>query len=188
MSSRFTIYDSRPGGCRDDAGFTLAEALVAMGITVVGVMSLGLALAAGTRMLVGGQGQMVAAQRAAEAVEAVFKARDSRTIEWAEIRNVVGEGNGAGVFLDGPREIRDPGDDGLINTDDDGEIEEVITPGVDGLLGTDDDQHTPLTGYTREIEIRDIGPNLRQIRVIVKYKGDGGEREYVLTTYVSSYA
>jgi type II secretory pathway pseudopilin PulG len=169
-------------------GFTLIEALVAMGVTVVGVMSLGMALAVGTRMLVGGQGQMVAGQRAAEAVEAVFKARDSRIITWAEIRNVVGEGKDPGIFLDGPRDLRDPGPDGLINTADDGDILEVITPGADGLLGTDDDLRTPLTNYTREIEIRDISDNLRRIRVIVKYRSDGGEREYVLTTFVSSYA
>ena len=173
---------------RKDDGFTLIEALVAMGVTVVGVMSLGMALAVGTRMLVGGQGQMVASQRAAEAVEAVFKARDSRLITWAQLRNVVGEGEAAGIFLDGPQDLRDPGDDGLINTEDDGDVLEVITPGADALLGTADDLHTPLSGYTREIEIRDISDNLRQIRVIVKYKSDGGTREYVLTTFVSSYA
>ena len=85
-------------------------------------------------------------------------------------------------------EPRDPGLDGLINTADDGDILEVITPGTDGLLGTDDDLRTPLTSYTREIEIRDLSDNLRRIRVIVKYRSDGGEREYVLTTFVSSYA
>lgn len=173
---------------KKEEGFTLVEALIAMGVTVVGVMALSMALAFGTRMLVSGQGQMVAGQRAAEAVEAVFKARDSRVIPWSQIRNEVGAGADNGIFLDGPREIRNPGNDGLINTADDGAVEEVITPGPDGLLGTDDDQRTPLTGYTREIEIRDIGTNLRRIRVIVRYRSDGGEREYVLTTFVSSYA
>lgn len=173
---------------RNEQGFTLVEAFVAMGITVVGVMSLAMVLAFGTRMLVGGQDQMIASQRAAEAVETIFKARDSRVIAWNQIRNVVGEGGDAGIFLDGPREIRDPGDDGLINTADDGDLLEIITPGADGLLGTDDDQRTPMHGYTREIEIRDINPNLRQVRVIVKYESDGATREYVLTTYVSAYA
>ena len=173
---------------RNEQGFTLIEALVAMGVTVVGVMSLAMVLAFGTRMLVGGQGQMVASQRAAEAIEAVFKARDSRVIQWSQIRNQVGQGADNGIFLDGPRAIRQPGPDGLINTNDDGAVEEVITPGPDGLLGTIDDQRTPLDGFTREIEIRDLGPNLRQIRVIVRYRSDGGERQYVLTTYVSSYA
>lgn len=173
---------------RRQDGFTLMEALVAMGITVVGVMSLSMALAFGTRMLVGGQGQMVASQRAAEAIEAVFKARDSRVLQWSQIRNVVGAGSDNGIFLDGPRPIRQAGADGLINTNDDGALEEVVTPGVDGLLGTADDQRTPLDGFTREIEIRDLSPNLRQIRVIVRFRSDGAERQYVLTTYVSSYA
>jgi type II secretory pathway pseudopilin PulG len=174
---------------RED-GFTLVEALVAMGITVVGVMSLAMVLAFGTRMLVSGQGQMVAGQRAAEAVEAVFKARDSRVIQWNQIRNAApANGNpGGGIFLNGPREIRNPGADGLINTADDGAIEEVVTPGADGLLGTADDLRTPLAGYTREIEISDLGPNLRQIRVIVRYRSEVGDREFVVTTYVSSYA
>lgn len=185
MMQRFTI-SSRD--LRGDHGFTLIEALVAMGVTVVGVMSLAMVLAFGTRMLVGGQGQMIAGQRAAEAVEAVFKARDSRVIAWNQIRNVVGAGADGGIFLDGPRQLRNPGADGLINTADDGAIEEMITPGADGLLGTADDLRTPLDGYTREIEIRDIGPNLRRIRVILRYRSDGGDREYVLTTYVSSYA
>ena len=173
---------------KHEQGFTLIEALVAMGITVVGVMSLSMAMAFGTRMLISGQGQMIASQRAAEAIEAVFKARDSRILQWSQIRNQVGQGADAGIFQDGPRPIRQPGPDGLINTNDDGAVEEVITPGPDGLLGTIDDQRTPLTGYTREIEIRDLGPNLRRIRVIVTYQSDGAPRQYVLTTYVSSYA
>ncbi|MDQ3069105.1 MAG: prepilin-type N-terminal cleavage/methylation domain-containing protein [Acidobacteriota bacterium] len=174
---------------REQSGFTLVEALVAMGVTVVGVLSLAAALAFGTRMLLGSQGQIVASQRAAEAIEAVFKARDSRVIAWSLIRNEEGEsGSDNGIFLDGPRDIREPGDDGLINTDDDGDIEEVIRPGVDGLMGTADDERTPLSNYSREIEIRDIGPNLRRIRVIVRYRSDGAQREYVLTTFVSAYA
>lgn len=174
---------------RDARGFTLVEALIAMAVTVVGVLSLAAVLGFGVRMLLGNQNQLVATQRAAEAVESVFKARDSRIITWAEIRNVEGEsGADGGVFLDGPRDLRDPGPDGLVNTADDGAIEELVTPGQDGLLGTEDDQRTPLTDFTREIEIRDLGPNLRQIRVILRYRTDGGEREYVLTTYVSAYA
>lgn len=181
MQARSTIHES-------DAGFTLIEALTAMAITIVGVMSLAMAMAFGTRMLIGGQGQMVASQRAAEAVEAVFKARDSRVIAWSQIRNQAGQGADNGIFLDGPRPIRQAGPDGLINTNDDGAVEEVVTPGPDGLLGTADDLRTPLSGFTREIEIRDLGPSLRRIRVIVRYRSDGVDREYVITTFVSSYA
>ena len=46
----------------------------------------------------------------------------------------------------------------------------------------------PLNDFTREIEIRDIGDNLRQIRVIVRYQIGHLVREYTLTTYISSFA
>ncbi len=79
-------------------------------------------------------------------------------LTWAQIRNVNGAGGDNGVFLDGPRDVREPGADGLANTADDGAIAQVVKPGPDGLLGTADDEITPLVGFTREIEIRDIGP------------------------------
>jgi hypothetical protein len=122
-------------------------------------------------------------------VESVFKSRDTRTITWAQIRNVRGQsGADGGVFQDGARDIRDPGPDGLINTADDGDAISTITPGPDGLLGTADDVRTPLSGFSREIEIRDLEPNLRQLRVIVRYRTFLGQRQYVLTTYVSAFA
>ena len=65
---------------------------------------------------------------------------------------------------------------------------EIIKPGPDGLLGTDDDTRTPLVDVTREIEIRDISPSLRQLRVVVRYRTATGRRQYVLTTFLSSYA
>ena len=34
---------------------------------------------------------------------------------------------------------------------------------------------TPLFGFTREIEIRDIAPTLRQLRVIVRYPTSNGK-------------
>ncbi len=84
--------------------------------------------------------------------------------------------------------MRDPGPDGLVNTADDGAVVQVIKPGPDGLLGTADDQAQPLFGFTREIEIRNITTTLRQIRVIVRYRTANGSGQYVLTTYLSTYA
>ena len=61
--------------------------------------------------------------------------------------------------------------------------------------GTTDD--IPLSDYTREIQISDVmtdyapiivNPNLRQIRVIIKYKVSGGWRTYTLTTFISSFS
>ena len=171
---------------RDD-GFTLIEVMISMVIIVVGVIALGTAVATAARMLTASQDQLIATQRAAEAVESVFKARDNRILTWDQIRNVVG-GGGGGIFIDGPQDVRDPGADGLVNTADDGAVENLIKPGVDGLLGTADDEVTPLNGFTREIEIRDIRANLRELKVIIRYRSSTGPTQYVLTTYISSYA
>ncbi len=174
---------------RSDAGFTLIEVMIAMGLLIVGVVALLGVVTVAARRLTGSQDQLIASQRAAEAAESVFKARDNRILTWAQIRNRAG-GSGAdgGVFHDGPEAVRDPGPDGLCNTDDDGALVEIIKPGPDGLLGTADDVHVPLFGFTREIEIRDISQTLRQLRVIVRYRTSSGTSQFVLTTYLSAYA
>jgi prepilin-type N-terminal cleavage/methylation domain-containing protein len=157
---------------RDTSGFTLIETLIAMGLVTIGLLALAGAIGFGSRALLGSQDQLVASQRAAEAIEGVFKARDSRVLLWARIQNALGaSGSDGGVFLDGPQSLRNPGPDGVINTvDDSGEVE----PG--------------LREFTREIEIRNLGPSLRRVRVIVRYPVAGGTREFVLITFVSSYA
>jgi prepilin-type N-terminal cleavage/methylation domain-containing protein len=172
-----------------ESGYTLIEVLVAIGLVLVGVMGLEGAIAYGVRRLTASQEQLVAGQRAAEAIESVFKARDNRILTWAQIRNVHGvTGGDGGVFLDGPQGVKDSGPDGLVNTADDGALEQIVTPGPDGLLGTADDIKTPLIGFSREIKITDISPNLRQLQVIVRYPTANGQATYVVTTYISSYA
>ena len=44
-----------------------------------------------------------------------------------------------GVFNDAFTNLTLPGADGLVNTADDGAIEELRTPGADGILGNTDD-------------------------------------------------
>lgn len=170
-------------------GFTLIEVCVAMGLVATSALALAGLIAFSARTALGSQDQLIASQRAAEAAESVFKSRDTRLLTWNQIRNIVGRsGADGGIFQDGPRDIRDPGADGLINTADDGAVVQTITPGPDGLLGTTDDERAPLSGFSREIEIRDLEPNLRQLRVIVRYRTFLGQRQYVLTTYVSAFA
>ncbi len=172
-----------------ERGFTLIESLVALGILSGGLLALALVLTTGVKKLADAPIDLIAKQKATEAIEAVFQARDTRVLTWAQIRNVQG-GTGAdgGIFLDGPQPIRIPGADGLINTADDGAVERLILPGSDGLLGTADDQSIPLSQYTREIRIRDINAVLRQIDVTVTYQTGNGTRRYALTTYISSYS
>ncbi len=166
------------------SGFTLVEAMVALGILAVGLLSLASVLSAGLKRMGDAPTDLIARQKAVEAVESVYAARDSRVLAWARIRNVA---NG-GVFLAGPRPLRDPGLDGLTNTADDGADEAFVQPGPDGLLGTADDVRTPLSQYRREIVIRDISPTLRQLTVTVTVQTGNGPRNYVITTLISSFA
>jgi prepilin-type N-terminal cleavage/methylation domain-containing protein len=172
-----------------DTGFSLIEVLIAMLIVTIGAFALHASVVVSARKITGSQEQFIASQRAAEAIESVFKARDNRVLAWAQIRNVLGaSGSDGGIFVDGAAPVRDPGPDGLSNTADDLAVATVIRPGPDGLLGTPDDISQPLFGFTREIEIREISATLRQLRVIVRYRSSTGTGQYVLVTYVSAYA
>ncbi|MEW5981366.1 MAG: hypothetical protein AB1806_03230 [Acidobacteriota bacterium] len=170
-------------------GFSVLEVLVAVSVLAFGLLSLGSVLTTGLTRLGAAPADLIARQKASEAIECVYAARDTRLLTWAQIRNARGgSGSDGGIFLDGPQPLRSPGPDGLVNTTDDGDVESLVQPGPDGLLGTDDDILMPMSQYTREIEIRDLGGTLRQVRVIVKVRGAQGERAYILTTLVSAWA
>lgn len=174
-------------------GFSLIELTFALGIIAVAVLGLAGVMASGMRHLSNSPQHVIAAQEAAQAVEAVFAARDSHKISWAQIRNVHGgSGSDGGVFLDGAKLLYQGGTDGLVNTADDPSVLEVINlPGPDNLLGTADDRTVSLDGFDREISIRDIsgsGGQLRSIVVTVTYQSGTGRQSYVLRTYISPYA
>jgi prepilin-type N-terminal cleavage/methylation domain-containing protein len=172
-----------------ERGFTLVESLLALGILSGGLLMLCMVLVTGVKRLADAPLDLMAKQKAVEAVEAVFQARDTRLLTWSQIRNVQGgSGTDGGVFLDGARPMKTAGLDGLVNTADDGAVEVVVLPGADGVLGTADDQSIPLTQFTREVRIRDINAVLRQIDVIITYQTSNGTRQYSLMTYVSSYS
>ena len=117
---------------------------------------------------------LLAREKAREAIESVHAARDTGEASWATIRNV-SEG---GVFLDGNQAIKAPGNDGLVNTADDGAAQ--ISAGE----------------FTREVDISPLNydgtttlnPNLREVRVVIRYKVAQAWQSYVLTTYISSYS
>lgn len=175
---------------KSDSGFSLIESLVSVGILSFGMLAIAAAFLQGTMQLSGAHLDVLAREKAAEAIESVFTSRDTRTIQWAQIRNVEGPGGGAGgVFIDGAMPLARPGLDGLVNTaDDDEELEALVMPGPDGLLGTADDVTQPLTQFTREVVIRDVSMTLRRLTVIIRYRIGEIPREYSISTLISSYA
>lgn len=174
---------------RSEAGASLIEVMVALAVLTVGALGMAGVFAQGMEKTMSSPGDLVATQKAAEAIETVFSARDSHTITWAEIRNVEGvTGIDGGVFLDGPQPLRAAGDDGLVNTEDDGDIEQVVLPGPDQIMGTDDDVIETLSGFEREIAIVDLQNDLRSITVTVTYRAGASLRAYTLTTYISNFS
>ena len=168
-------------------GFTLAETVIALGVLTTGVLGAAAVLATGMQNLSSSPGDVVSTQKAAQAIEAVFSARDSGKLTWAQIKNA----SQGGVFLDGAQPLKLAGDDGLVNTADDTTIETTIFPGPDKTLQTADDVVTPLSNYTRQIAIQDV-PNengeLRSVVVTIKYRNGPTTRTYTLTTYISAYS
>jgi hypothetical protein len=167
-----------------ERGFGLIESLIGLMLLSVGLLGIGSAFAQGMRSLSGSNYDIIAREKAVEAVESVFSARDTKTMLWADIRNEQGEtGTDDGVFMDGEHPLHLAGADGLINTRDDlGEIEAIVRETEAGIV------NQPLDKFTRQIEITTISTSLRQVKVTVRYKVGQEERKYVVTTYISSYS
>ena len=174
----------------NQSGFSLIEAIIAVAILSFGMLAIAAAFLQGTVQLSGSHLDVLAREKAAEAIESVFTSRDTRIVQWTQIRNVAGEsGTDGGIFIDGAQPLTRPGADGLTNTaDDDDDLEVLVQPGVDGLLGTADDVQRPLTEFSREIVIRDVSLTLRRLTVVIRYRVGDIPREYSITTLISSYA
>lgn len=175
-------------------GFSLIEVIISTAILATGLLTLAGYMAFGLTYMSGSSFAVLAREKAREAVESVHTARDTGRLTWAKIQN---QSKTGGVFKDAFTDLTTPGADGLVNTNDDGGIEELRSPGPDGLLGNSDDVRQPLKNFQRQITISDlmrdgvanvVNPNLRQIKVTIKYTVQGIERSYVITTYVSSYS
>jgi prepilin-type N-terminal cleavage/methylation domain-containing protein len=186
----------------NERGFSLIEVVLATAVLTVGLLGAAGVLSTGMQRLATSPNDVIATQKAAEAVESVFSARDSHKVTWAQLQNLKGaSGSDGGVFIDGPQSLKLAGPDGLVDTSDDGAVETVTLPGLDQLLGTPDDKTVTLFNYKREIKIRDIpdepvgcgggGPDpctLRSVTVIVTYPDGKSTRTYTLTTYISNFS
>lgn len=166
------------------AGFSLIEAMVAMCILTVGAVGMAAVFLNGMQAATSSPNELIATQKAAEAIESVFGARDSHSITWAQLRNA----SYGGIFVNGARPMKVAGADGVVNTSDDGAVESVTLPGIDQMIGTGDDKVETLVNFTREIRIVDVTQDLRSITVIITYQSGAMTQKYTLTSFISSYA
>ena len=175
---------------REEKGFTLIEVMVSMAILVIGVLSLASIFTQGLKANYQNQIQYIAQQKAQEAMESIFTARDTRLVTSAQINNV----SNGGIFTDNAQPLLAPGPDGLFGTADDDATNPdtiVVAPGPDGIFGTADDVSIPLNPWmTRTIVIAPAAntPNLKTITVTIKWMYQGQPGQYQLVSFISNFS
>jgi len=184
-------------------GFTLIETMIAIVILMVGILSLVAVFATAVASTQNAQENLIARQKAEEAMESIFTARNTQQITFAEIANI----SNGGIFTDGATPLLSAGPDGLVNTADDVPFpangvcptgpECITLPGPDGILGTADDVPMSLANFTRQIQINSvleddlvtINPNLKQITITVVYVtgGSPAPHSYSVNALISAF-
>ena len=175
---------------RKQKGFTLLEIVIAMAVLSFGILALASFYTQGMQASYRSQIQFIAQEKAQEALETIFTARDTQMLSFAQINNV----SAGGVFLDGPQPLLAPGPDGLVGTADDDAAKPdniVVGPGPDNVLGTADDTTINLNPWmTRTILIQPVQNenNLNQITITGNYNYEGQAGQFQLVCYISSYS
>lgn len=173
-----------------ERGFTLVEVIIAMLIMGIGLVALMGVFSQSMVTVHFAQEDLLAKQKAREAIESIYTARNTQQITFTQIQSV----SAGGIFLEGWQPLRLPGADGLIGTTDDGAVEVLRLPGPDGLLGTSDDVIRTLTNFQRQISFTSVivggvpSLDLRQVTVRVQYRtARGWQRAYQLQAYISRF-
>jgi hypothetical protein len=173
-----------------ESGYGLLEVLMAVFVSVIGLVSLLALFSQSVVTMVLVQEELIAKHKAREALESIYTARNSQG-SFADIETI----NDGGIFEEGFQPLKVSGVDGLIGTVDDGAVETILLPGPDGLLGNGDDINRTLDNFERQIEIDpvlDAGsnpyPDLKEITVTVRYTtSQGWQRSFQTSSYVSRY-
>jgi len=185
------------------SGFTLIETMIAIAIMSIGILTLIAAFATAVTATQNSQMNLIARQKALEAMESIYTARDTAQIGFSQVANTTS----GGIFTTGPTQLLCAGPDGLVNTTDDVNCpangpcaagpECVVLPGPDGILGTADDVPMSLGNFTRQIQINSTleadgvtpNPTLKQIIVTISYTSSGSTvpRTYSVNALISAF-
>jgi type IV pilus modification protein PilV len=187
---------------QEQRGFSMIEVMIAIAVVGIGILALIATFGTAIAATQSAQEDLIARQKALEAMESIYTARNTQQIVFAQIANMPG-----GIFTNSATQLLSAGPDGLINTSDDVPFpangvcpagpECFPLPGPDGILGTADDVPMSLANFTRQIQINGvlesdgvtINPNLKQITVTVSYTKDGltVPRSYTVNALISAF-
>jgi len=178
-------------------GFSLIEVMIAITILTVGLLGLVGTFATALKSTQWSQEDLIAKQKALEALESIFTARNTQQLSFAQVANQ--SAGGGAIFTDGYTQLRGAGPDGLVGTADDvnyaangpcpAGVEGIRLPGRDGILGNADDTCMSLGNFSRQILIVPVNGSLKQITVNVQYFRPGmrAPRTYTVNSLMSSY-
>jgi prepilin-type N-terminal cleavage/methylation domain-containing protein len=183
------------------SGFTLIEVMISIAIMGIGILTLVAAFASAVGSTQNAQQNLIAREKALQAMESIYTARNTQQITFAQISNI---GSG-GIFTNAATQLLQAGPDGLVNTADDVNYtasgpcaagpECVVLPGPDGILGTADDVGMSLANFTRQITIGTVlnadgtvNANLKQITVTITYTGSSSTPQtYTVQALISAF-
>ena len=80
------------------SGFTLIEVMIAIVILMIGILTVVAALATAVGTTHNAQENLIARQKALEAMESIFTARNTQQVTFAQIGNIAS----GGIFTSGP--------------------------------------------------------------------------------------
>lgn len=184
-------------------GFTLIETMIAVAIMTIGIVTLLAAFGTAVAATQNAEANLIARQKALQAMESIYTARNTQQITFSQIANI----SSGGIFTNAATQLLAAGPDGLVNTADDLSFpasgpcpagpECVVMPGPDGILGNADDTAMSLGNFTRQIQINSvleadgvtIDPNLKQIVVTVTYSTGTSPvpRTYTIDALISAF-
>ncbi len=176
-------------------GFTLLETVVAIAILTFGIVTLLGVFAMAVASTQSIQLDTIARQRATQALESVYTARQTAQIQFNQIQNT--SAGGPGIFLSGMIPLTDPGADGIEDTADDVPPAPITLPGNTGSVGGANPSTVTisLANFQRQIQINNVNDasgnplnNLRQVIVTIQYPtANGKQRSYTVQALISVY-
>jgi type II secretory pathway pseudopilin PulG len=174
---------------KQEAGFSYIDVMIAVVILLVGILALVSAITGAIFQTRGQEQQLNAKQIATSTMESIMsvKETDAARLGWSKVGNICVTTPCAvpqGIFQNGIQPVK-------------------TEPGADEVLGTADDTGTVMTGFTREIIIRDecdpdrpsyncnpvgvMPVRIRSVEINVKYYVGAIQRNERLTTVLTNY-